>query len=205
MNIELNITDTDGPLLARIQSGLRNRKGLHSRMAADGEKFLKQSGREIAATQHRTAERLGANPTRHLEESYQAIEGEGKDEQAELRMPRASRLRAAFGDYVLRPGSGKTYLTIPDHAAVYGRRVGEFAEGTFKFAYFGKNRLYAALLFAEDGLGWKKGDVAYWLRQEVAVHEDATLIRFDLLAAEVRDSVEGFIDDLRRGGAAPLA
>lgn len=202
MNVEVNIRDEAGPALVRIQTGLRNRQALHAQIARDGENFLKTYGRTISAEHHRTASRLGAKPTNHLLNAYQAIESEGKPELAELRIPRASRLRAAFGDYVVRPGSGKTYLTIPDHADVYGRRVREFPEGTFRFAILHAHRVFPVLLFAAAGGRHKAGDVAYWLRRELTIQADTTLIRFDLLAEEARDSVEEYIDTLRRGGEA---
>jgi hypothetical protein len=144
-------------------------------------------------------------PSKHLEKAYAAIESEGKSEQAEIRMPRASRLRAGFGDYVARPGAGKTYLTIPAHAAVYGHRVGEFGQGAFKFAVLHGARVTPVLLFAADGGSYKKGDVAYWLKKQVAFKEDATLIPFGLLAEEAKDSIEEYIDELRHGGAKTLA
>ena len=200
MSISVEITDTNGPLLTRIETGLRDRKSLHTRIAGNTERFLKKYGREISVSRHRTAESLGANPTNHLAKAYAAIESEGKPEQAEIRMPRASRLRAGFGDYVARPGAGRTYLTIPATAATYGRRVGEFPEGTFHFAVFHGARITPVLLFTEDGLGHKKGEVAYWLKTEVNIAEDATLIPFNLLAEEAKDSIEEYIDDLRKGG-----
>ena len=119
---------------------------------------------------------------------------------AVLRIPRASRLRAAFSDYVARPGSGRTYLTVPAHAETYGKRAGEFPQGTFRFAVLHAHRVFPVLLFAADGGRHTKGEVAYWLRREVKIRKDPALIRFDLLAEEARDSAEEYIDELRRGG-----
>jgi hypothetical protein len=87
--------------------------GLHAdaRIAGDAEIFLKKAGKQIAATQHRTANTLGATPTGHLGEAYEGIESSSGADKIELLIPGASRLRAAFGSYVVRPKNSK-YLTI---------------------------------------------------------------------------------------------
>jgi hypothetical protein len=196
--VNIEVQGMTGPMLARVSTGLRNRRALHTQIAGDAERYLKATGFKKAQGQHRSAERLGANPTGHLAKAYANIESAGTDEQAELRIPRASRLRAAFSDYVARPGAGKKFLTLPGHAETYGRRVGEFSEGTFRFAILQGARVYHVLLWAEDGGAHAKGDVAYWLKREVTIKQDATLIRFDLLAQEARDSAQEYLDELIR-------
>ena len=197
IQLDIEITDTAGPLLTRIRTGLANRGPLHSKLAGDAEAYLKKSGAAKAKTQHRSAETLGATPTRHLEKAYQAIEGTGTADGALLRMPRASRLRAAFSEYVLRPGSGKKYLTIPAHKDAYGRRAGEFPD--LFFVRVGP-RQTPALARKVDGR--ETMEIMFFLTKSARIKHDPTLIRFDLLAEEARDSVGEYIDGLRKGGTA---
>jgi hypothetical protein len=196
IRLDIEIQDQAGPALARIRTGLTNLKPLNTRIAADAERFLKRSGKGIAAGQHNTASTLGARPTRHLEKAYQAIEGEGGAEQATIRVPRASRLRAAFGDYVVRPGSGKKYLTIPANKAAYGRRAGEFEN--LVFVRVGPRQtpaLARKVRGREDRL-----EVMYFLTRAAKIKHEPTLINFQLLAEEARDSAQAFLDDLSKGG-----
>lgn len=195
IQLDITLTDTAGPLLTRIRTGLANRAQLHRKIAGDAEAYLKKSGAAKAKTQHRSAETLGAKPTKHLEKAYQAIEGTGTADGALLRMPRASRLRAAFGEYVLRPGSGRKYLTIPAHPEAYGRRAGEFPD--LFFVRVGP-RQTAALARKVDGR--ETMEILFFLTKSARIKHAPDLIRFDLLAEAARDTVEEYIDGLRNGG-----
>lgn len=196
IRLDIEITDTAGPMLTRIRTGLAARGPLHSKIAGDAEAYLKRTGATKARTQHRSAERLGATPTKHLEKAYQAIEGTATADSALLSMPRASRLRAAFSEYVSRPGSGKKYLTIPAHKDAYGRRAGEF---DLFFVRVGP-RQTPALARKVDGR--ETMEIMFFLTKAARIKHDPTLIRFDLLAEEARDSVGEYIAGLRKGGQA---
>lgn len=197
INLRVSYNDEAGPLLLRIITGLQNRKPLHAKIAADGEAYLKKTGREKAQSQHRSAQILGAAPTRHLEKAYQAIEGEGTDTAALLRIPRASRLRAAFGAYVLRPGNGKKYLTIPVAKEAYGRRAGEFPD--LQFMRVGPRKTPILARATPDGEGI---ETMYVLAKSATIQAAPELIRFDLLTEHARDSAQEYIDGLRNGGPA---
>ena len=195
--LDFKVTDTAGPSLVRLRTGLTQRLGLHAQLAADAEKYLKSTGADKAKTQHRTAETLGAAPTKHLEKAYQAIEGEGTADAAMLRMPRASRLRAAFGDYVLRPGSGKKYLTIPAHKDAYGHRAGEFKD--LIFMRLGPHQTPALARKVKSGKGL---EVMFFLTKAAKIRHSPELIRFDLLSESAEVSISKYIDTLWQGGGA---
>lgn len=195
ITLQIDIRDAARPMLARIRTGLKNSGRLHAKLAADAEAYIRRTGAEKSKSQHRTANTLGAKPTGHLAKAFAAIEGISTNDQAILRVPRASRLRAAFGDYVLRPGSGKKYLTIPAHPEAYGKRAGEFDD--LFFVRVGPRQTPA---LARTSPNKDTAEVMYFLTKAAKIPHDPTLIRFDLLAKEASDSVEQFIDDIIREG-----
>lgn len=203
MKIDLIITDTDTDLLPRLRSGLRNRKGLHARIAGAAESSLKRDGKVIARKQHGSAEDLGARPTRHLQKAYQAIKSSSDNDSAMVDIPRKSRLRAAFGDYILRPGSGKKYLTVPAHKDAYGHKAGFFDDLIFVRVGPRMTPTLSRKTAGGEGL-----EVMFWLVKTATVHEDRTLIRMDLLEETARDTAAEFFDELlknrllKKGGPA---
>ena len=176
----------------RLRNALRNRGPLNARLAAFGSRKLQD---DLAATQqHRTANRLGARPTNHLQRVATQIRGISDDASATILLPRASRLRAAFGTHVILPTGGRKWLTIPDHESTYGKRAGEIAE-PLAFAMVGGR--FPALVFS--GRGPKNGTVAYWLKRQVTIEEDATLIPFDVLLADLADEALEYLEEVVEG------
>ena len=187
--MKVDITISDGASIALQHLGSRCADGaqLHARLAGEAEKFVKERGRQTAATEHRSASRLGAAPTGHLENAYQAVESLSTDSSAALLVPRASRLRAAFGGYTVKPGAGKTYLTIPVAAEAYGKRAGEI-EG-LEFMRVGPRK--TPILARPDGDG--RITTFYLLAKQAAIPEDRGLIPFDDLAAHAADVAELYL------------
>lgn len=187
MNITIDTSDLASPLLANLRRKLTDKTGLHARMAGEAERFVKTRGMATAAGEHRSANRLGAAPTGHLEKAYQQIESQSGADAASLLVPRASRLRAAFGAYVVRPGAGKTYLTIPVAAAAYGKRAGEI-EG-LEFMRVGPNK--TPILAKPDG---KDRITTYFILVKKAdIAEDAGLIPFPELYQQAADAAELYL------------
>jgi hypothetical protein len=124
LRIDLKVEGLAPEDLAMLKATLQNPAPLHAKIAGDAETFIKKAGPGIASQNHRSANRLGATPTGHLDDAYQAIEGSSTAAAAVLTIPRASRLRAAFGAYAVRPTKSK-YLTIPVHKDAYGKRARE--------------------------------------------------------------------------------
>lgn len=184
--IEITVT-TSGPDQAAIAAArLANPAALHTRMATAGERFLKQYGRATAQGEHDTANRLGARPTGHLEDAYSRVESAGDSSAARLFIPAASRLRAAFGAYTVRPGAGKKYLTIPVAAEAYGRRAGT-VDGLI-FMRVGPRK--------QPVLGKPDGDritTYYLLVTEATIPEDPGLIPFADIYAEGTDAAEKYL------------
>ena len=197
--------------LADLQGGLQDKAGLNARIAGESEKWIKGPGvaGRISAEQHRTAERLGANPTGHLADAYQAIESQSDEASARLLIPSGSRLRAAFGAYTITPGAGKKFLTIPVAAEAYGHRAGEF-DDLFVMARPGKALMLARREEGNFQKGYQRArpnqnrktrdrdaniKVLYLLLPSVDIKEDATLIPFPELEEVATLAAGDFIDD----------
>lgn len=166
----------DIEILARV---LQDRRGMHAAMAAQARLFIQEY--LLHTPRHKTAERLGATPTGFRARNAEAIRDDSNAEEAAVLFPRSTGLGRAFHDVVILPGTGKTYLTIPDHPLTYGRGVRDFPEETFKFAILHAHRPFPVLLFAE---GPNKGDVAYWLRRRVIQKQDRSLLPSDAAIRE---------------------
>lgn len=197
MKIDITITDNATGPLQGLRKGIVQRGPMHARIAAEAEEFIKAHGAGISASEHRSANRLGAKPTGHLARAYQAIESGSDDSSAFLRVPRASRLRAAFGDYVVRPGSGKKYLTVAVHPEAYGRRAGEFRD--LFFVRLGPRQTPALARKAGTGM-----EVMYWLTRSATIKQDRGLIPFEGLASAAQDAAEAYLDALMKPGTANL-
>lgn len=188
MSLRLELTmDGLGPEeFASLRETLADPAPLHAQIAGDAERFVKTIGPKIASRQHRTAWSLGATPTNHLADAYQAVEGQSSASAAVLVVPRNSRLRAAFGPYTLTPKSSK-YLTIPTAPETYGRRAREF-DDLFPVRVGPRKTL---VLARDTGSGLQ---TMYLLTDRADIPEDKTLLPFEELAEAARDSAEEFID-----------
>lgn len=194
LNISLTISADAAAALQRLRGGLADRAQLHARIAGSAERMVKRYGRETAGSQHRTATRLGAAPTRHLEKAYNDIESKSDGSGAFLLVPRASRLRAAFGDYIVSPGSGKKYLTIPANAAAYGRRAREFED--LVFMRVGPRMTPVLARKTEGGM-----EIMYFLTKSARIKQDRDLIPFDLIVPDAEDVTLKYAHELMQGGA----
>lgn len=187
--VEIDVTGLDDAGLGRISAALTNRAPLNRKIARDAERFTKEFGARKSQTEHRTASALGARATGHLAQAYQGIQSQSDASEARLLVPRASRLRAAFGSYVLKPTNSK-YLTIPVSRLSYGRRAGEFDDLTF--LRVGPRK--TAILARKDADG--NLETMYLLTTSVNVKEDASLLPFPEIADGAAISVEEYFDDL---------
>lgn len=209
--IEININEDSQ--LEDLRGAVLDKEGLHARIAGDAERFVKGPGvaGKISAEQHRTATRLGANPTGHLAEAYEGIESESDASNARLIIPSGTRLTAAFGKQVLVPKKSK-FLTIPVDKDSYGKRAREFDD------LFVLERPDKALMLArrEDRVddpnsklalrsrAYKRGrakdkdagiEVLFLLLKSVEISEDKTLIPFEELEEVAALSADDFINE----------
>ena len=194
LRVTLDISSGLDEELQEIAAGLADAKPLHDRIAGDAEAWLKQDvGPRIAAGQHRTAQTLGASPTGHLVDAYQGIEGVSDSAGATLLIPGATRLRAAFGKYVLTPKNGSKFLTIPVARDAYGHRAREF-DDLFPVRTGPRKTL---TLSRPRGNGL---EVMYVLVSTATIPEDTTLIPFPELEEKALLSAGDFLDDILEGG-----
>jgi hypothetical protein len=210
LKINIQLSTDISEELQEIAAGLRDKAPLHAHIAADAEAFVKKRGAATAATEHKTANRLGANPTGHLADAYQAIEGQSSATEAILLVPSGGRLAAAFGPVTIRPKSAK-FLTIPVARDSYGKRAGEFGDELF-FLRVGPKK-QAVLARRQErvetgGFNRTKGkrfdntkplEVLYILAKESNIPEDRNLIPFDDLEDAAVDSAEAYLDDILEG------
>jgi hypothetical protein len=181
-------------VLQAMRNGLARRGPMHSRMAVRAMEATQ--GHLRSDQSHNTAARLGATPTGFRNKAAASVTAQHDEDEGRVVIPRRTGLGRAFGDVVIRPGSGRTYLTIPAHSKTYGKSVRDnFPEGTFRFAPMGR---YRALLWAD---GPYKGEVAYWLKREVSQKQDRTLLPSDAVYIKVaRDAAIKYLNNLASGG-----
>lgn len=196
LTIRIDADAKVGLKLRRAVVALRATTRLHQRVAVAGEELtkahLRRQNSEIA---HRSARGVGAPPSQHLAKIANQIESFSSEDSATLRLPRRSRLRAAFGTYTVRPTGGRKMLTIPAHASTYGRNARDFS-GLLKSALIGGR--YPALVFR------KTGTAAFWLAKQVTIKEDRSLLPFDqyeeLIVEEARGIVREALAATPEGG-----
>jgi hypothetical protein len=191
LTVQISVVDYTRAELERLGGALRDGKAMHTSIATDAERFVKKTGRQIADSvrNHRSANRLGARPTGHLGQAYAGIEGASTDDSASLLIPRASRLRAAFGRYTLTPGAGKKYLTIPVAAEAYGKRAGQFPD--LQFMRVG---LRKTPILARPG---RDGSITtlYLLVTKAEIPEDRDIFPFQELENEARRAAGEYLDN----------
>lgn len=164
--------------LQAFRNAIADRRPMHARMAVDATNMTRDY--LLSDTRHKTANRLGAAPSGFRAKNAAAVQPDSDDTQALVRIKRHTGLARAFGDVVIMPGSGKTYITIPAHQTTYGKSVrADFPEGTFRFAFLGR---YRAFIFVD---GPYKDDVGYWLKRSVIQKQDRTLLPTDAGYQEV--------------------
>lgn len=175
----------------RLRGGLNNRKNFHARLATSATEMTRGYLRGL--NRHTTANSLGAKPTQHHAKVARQLEAASTEDAAIIRIPRSSGLSRAFHDVTIRPGSGKTYLTIPVDKRTYGRRAREFSPGVLQFAFSVKMKT-PVLVFA-DGSG-----VAYVLRSETFQLQDRSLLpSTKAYRTWARNEARRYINDLLAG------
>jgi len=195
--VQIDFSDLASADLRAIGEELSKPAVLHAAIAGAAENWIKETGSVIAAGQHASATRLGAEPTGHLAKAYEQIESQSDDSGASLLVPRASRLAAAFGPVIVKPGAGKYYLTIAVAEDSYGKRAGEFDD--LFFARVGPKH-QPVLAQKTTGRGTQDLDVKYILVTEANIPEDPSLIPFEELGEISGIAAEEYLDALITSG-----
>lgn len=176
LKVELSGTREVDALLQDMRNKLTRRGRMHARMAVAAKQETQEHLRSDKS--HNSAERLGAKPTGFRNKSASLVSAQSDEDEGRVVIPRSTGLGRAFGDVVIRPGSGRTYITQPAHQATYGRSARDPRHGDdpFQFAVIHSWKTFLALVFKK---GKYKGEVAYWLRREVHQKQKRTLLPSD--------------------------
>lgn len=193
--VSINITATGEMAgLARLNRALKRRKELHSRIAVDVLETV-----QVAVSlneDHKTANRLGATPTGHMETVASQIESASTDDKSVIKVPRASRLAAAFGSYTVRPKKPNGFLTIPVAAEAYGRTARSFSD--LMCLTVGPKK---TLILARKPVG-VKGDTLlstlYILVKKAEIQEDRSLLPFDDMLDTAVQTTGDYIAELTK-------
>lgn len=180
--LQLSVTDDASPVLSGLINALEDPTDLNKAIAARAEVETTNYIRKESASRHKTAERLGANPTGYLERAAQGVSSTGDEEGATVILSGdVGGFARAFGDITIKPKKGK-FLTLPANAAAYGKRASEFDLDLF---VFNRHESFAMALGKRTDSG--DIDVFYWLRRKVFQRQDRSLLPSDdqyLAAAE---------------------
>jgi hypothetical protein len=212
---EITHKDLATPVLTKLVNQLTDRTGLHKSIATQAANVTRDYLIGIAGKRHKTADRLGANPTGHLERAAQSVSSEANAEEAIIGVTSPGMSRA-LEDLTIKPKNRK-YLTIPATAEAYGRRAGSFND--LRLAVFGKT---LALVKAEQSSladrkrsGFSvdknnlrapmkdagKGVVYYWLVKSVFQKQDRTLLPSDdLYKAAAEEGAVSYLEMLIEAG-----
>ena len=149
--------------------GPEGRRAANSVAASAIKNAVQRHIRSYMRTKHGTAGRLGARPTGHYEKGAAAISWNADQRGGEVRIPIPGIARA-WGDISIRPGPGKSALTLPVAAIAYGRTVAEVrALGWTVFRPRGKDYLMGA----KNG---EENTVLYTLKGGVVQRRDPSLL-----------------------------
>lgn len=189
--------------LQRLIRGLKDKSGLNARVAVD---VLALTQTYVAGIpDHKTANRLGAAPTNHLEKVSTQIESDSNKDQATIKIPKASRLAAAFGPYTVVPKKTDGFLTIPASAESYGRRARTFT-GLKVMRVNPKTKeldpagMLALVRPTIEMQPHTPMNVLYLLARKVKIEEDRSLLPFDEMRVQAADSAAGYFTDLAKEG-----
>lgn len=153
------------PLIARWLSAMDGpgRVDLHAAMGAEVQVVTAAHVRELAATRHGTAEKLGASPTNFLAQAAEKIESPaalGADADAATLTINHPGMSRAFRTVTIVPKNGATHIPIAMNAIAYGRRPREFSQ----------------VQFVHKGDAVRTDIAAYVLVRSVTQKQDRTLL-----------------------------
>lgn len=193
VTVQIRVAADSGlPTLHQLLGELQDRTGLNRSIAAEAENLTREYLRGLAPARHRTAQRLGATPTGHLERAAESVSSRSDAAAATVSVTSPGMIRA-FRPVTLTPGAGKKYLTIPATAEAYGQRAGAFND--LRFALLGGKP--ALIQAAQSSLATRTatgGRVFYWLKRSVHQPQDRTLLPSD--AAFAAAAEEGAVSYL---------
>ena len=190
-------------MLARLRTKLTDKTALHKSIGTWAESATRDHLIQEAQARHKTANRLGARPSGHLEPHGDVVNSKLSNADAAIVSINIPGIRRAFGDLTITAKSGK-WLTIPANAEAYNRRARTFND--LRVAFFGKGRM--ALVKAEQSsLSDRKesggrSEVYYWLKKSVTQKQDRALLPpDDDFATAAVQGIKAYIRMLRSAAA----
>ena len=187
------IRDDYAPELARILAALDDTSGLYGRATETMEQDVRARIREQVPLKHRTANRLNAQPTRHLGKAADGVRSSYASNGGEVTIdsPGFSRV---FRSLTIKPSPGKKFLTIPADPRAYGKRVSEL-RANLSTPIFRPGKMKA---LATRKKGDKGFQILYWLVKRVNIPQDRELLPSDdALAASAARGLMGALRDIR--------
>lgn len=195
MKLEISISESQAvnELVRALSPGAR--RELH---AAAAEALAEMAGahiRSYAGSKHGTATAFGASPTRHYEDGANAISTSADAEAGRVTIP-IPGLSRAWGDVTIKPGPGKSKLTIPARSGgseVYGKTVDTLRAHGWRFASGRRGTPQENLLFGrfQDE---KASKVMFILKESVTQRQDSTLMPTeDEMAKRATDAVVEYV------------
>ncbi|WP_009960338.1 hypothetical protein [Verrucomicrobium spinosum] len=216
MKIVATYTNEATPLLAALLPKLEDPTQLNKHIAGEAE-VLTANHLINVKSEHKTASRLGATPTYYFQNKSRAVESWYDETCAEVVIPTGegaiSNLSKSVGGSAVgsreafAPAFGAVnivainsrYLTIPAAAVAYGRRAGEFP--LLQFIPFASGAKALAMVTGKGKE--RKTEVYYWLREEVNLKEDKTILPTDDdYAAAAERGAESFMSEMMETTAA---
>lgn len=206
LQIDVVVEDNASPVVNRLSRYLGNPRLVHSFIAPLAESVTRDYMIIQANGRHATARRLGAQPTGHLSRAAESVESSFDDAAATVSIT-SPGIRRAVGPMTIK-ATRRKWLTIPAVGSVYGKKAAE--QGNLAFMSF--RRGTAALVEAEPyriTSGRNKGKmgkrpvldaagkpmIVYWLKKEVTIKEDRTLLPSkEIYAAAAEQGIEDLLD-----------
>jgi hypothetical protein len=176
--------------------GPEDRRTLNESAARQLRTDIRAHLRSEASRRHGTAQRLGAQPTGHLEKAAQST-GWSADAEAATVTVSSPGITRVFHPLKIEPKRARK-LTIPVHALGYGRPASEVSAAHRLFRPKGKDYLMAKI----DG----RPTVVYLLRKAVMVPQDRSLLPSDeALGASARKGYrDGILLAMEEAAKAPM-
>lgn len=177
MKVEISIKQSVVPDALIKALSPEARMELHAAGTDAVVEMLQAHVRSYAGSKHGTAMAFGASPTRHYEDGAAAISGVASAEEGTVTIP-IPGISRAWGDVTIRPGPGKTKLTIPARSGggeVYGKTVAILRAHGWKFASGRKGTPQEKLLFGRFG-DEKESKVMFILKESVPQRRDPSLL-----------------------------
>ena len=177
MKVEISIRQSTLPdaLIRSLSPSART--DLHAVAANAVAEMVGAHIRSYSGTKHATAQAFGAPPTRHYEDGAAAISTSADSSAGTVTIP-IPGISRAWGDVTIRPGSGKTKLTIPARSGapeVYGKTVTILKALGWKFSSGRRGTPQEKLLFGRLD-GEKESRVMFILKESVTQRRDPSLL-----------------------------